>query len=148
MDEQVQAGNIDAILHKLSGQRDKIVNYDIDLKKWKIKSLYVNAMWVKRLDEPSAELVMKGLLYVPSAKLRGALSVCEILMIGPDVKSAKVGDFVLVPVQFIATDAMRLVDGFKTYYIREDAALSVVEYEGSKEEAYQNIQDEVVNNAE
>jgi hypothetical protein len=138
---------VEAILAQYE-KPDKLVNYDLNLDKWDVVGLFKEAIWVQRLDEPTAyQMLSKGGIVLPNNnKVRGLYSPCKILMIGPDVKTAKVGSIVLISGAALVHDAMRVKEGFKTYFVREDMLVSEIEYNGPELEAFENIQDKVSSN--
>lgn len=135
----LQNTNISHAVKKLY-QSEKIVNYDIDLSKWKIKHLYKDTLWVQLLDEPDADTVKMGAIYVPAAKAKGLYRLGRVIKCGPDTKSAKEGEIIRFP-QGVGQPYEQNVGGFKTWLLREDSVMAVVEFEGSQEELAENLRD-------
>lgn len=120
---------------------EKIVNHDITFDNWDIEYVYKEMVWIKRLDEPDATFVQKGLILLPVTQTKAPFAICEVLMVGPDVKKTKVGDFVFIPIANCSTYAQKTVGGYKTYFVREDGILAGVKYVGPK-----NVQEDIQEN--
>ena len=118
---------------------EKLVNHNVDFKKWKIKKLYKDTLWVKLVDSPDAELVQVGSIVVRSDNTKGPYRFAEVIMIGPDVENAVVGDIVMFP-NGTGQPAHRSHEGYKTHFIREDAVTAVLEFEGTDSEMQKDIE--------
>lgn len=144
MDDEVKNRMVEAILDN-NRHDDKIVNFDLDLDKWDVVGLFQDAIWVQRLDEPSANHIAtkSGLIIPNNNRVRGQFSPIKILKVGPDVKTAKENDYALVHQQHMVHDAMKIIDGYKTYYLRESTLMSKIAYRGTEEEAKQDIEQKI-----
>lgn len=121
--------------------QDKVVNFDVNLNKWSITNLYGNTLWVKMIDEPNAEYVMKkGLLLKTEQATRGFFRIGQILKCGNKTEHAKEQDFVLIP-PHTGIMGLKDVDGFKTIFISEDKIMAVIEFDGTPEDLQENIED-------
>lgn len=118
--------NIKAIAEKYT-RSEKIVDHDLNLNNWTFKNLYGNTLWILRLDEPDANLILKNNIVLMPEQVKGLYSLGKVLMIGDTVKHAKVGEYIIFPSQGFGQSAQKTVDGYKTYFIREDAVMAVVE---------------------
>jgi hypothetical protein len=143
-DNEALDRKIDAVLEKIKATTNKIINYDIDLKNWKILSLRKDAIWMQRLDEPSATMFVRNGIVQTASSIKGPFAICKVLMVGKDITDINVGDTYLVPSPLCSVDAMRIVDGYKTYYVKEDALMSRIEYEGTEEEQKKSIEDDIL----
>lgn len=123
---------------------EKIVNYDITFDNWDIDYVYKEMVWVKRLDEPDSTFISKGLLILPVSESKAPFAICEVIMVGPDVKKTKAGDFVFVPKVNCVTNAQKTVGGYKTYFVREDGILAGIKYKGNPEDIKKDIEDNVL----
>lgn len=122
---------------------EKIINHDISLDSWKIKKLYKDTLWLKLLDEPDADLIKKGMLYVKPASAKGKYRIAEVILSGPDTIHAKTGDRVILS-NSVGQDGYRSYEGYKTWFVKEDAIMAVIEFEGTDEEMVQNIEDQLL----
>jgi len=134
---------IEAVVAKSQTRTERIVNHNIDLKDWKITQLYKDTLWVRLLDEPDTNQVVKNGLYLPTSSAKGIYSLGEILLCGPETKYALVGTRVLF-VKQVGQPAHRTVDGYKTHFVKEDAVMAVMEYDGTEEEMKQDITDQIL----
>lgn len=134
---------IEAVIAQGQSRNEKLINHKIDLKDWKITQLYKDTLWVKLLDEPDANNVMRNGIILAVSQAKGIYSIGEILMAGPDTKYAKVGSRVLF-IKHVGQPAERTVDGYKTHFVKEDAVMAVMEYNGTDEEMKQDITDQIL----
>lgn len=146
MTDEVKDRNLVAVLDSIQGKynKEKLVNWDIDLKNYKPKDLYGTTLWVQKLDDPSAHLVQKGLLALPTSSIKGPASICKVLMCGPKTEHAKENEIVLVPQGAFHTSAMRVVEGYNTYFIKEEFVLCVLQYEGTIEDVKKDIEENIL----
>jgi hypothetical protein len=121
---------------------EKIVNYNIDFSRWKIKNLYKDALWVQLIDEPDADTIVKNGITIPVSKSKGLYRLGKVLMCGPDVKHATVGEFIRFP-QGVGTPYEQSVEGFRTWLIREDAVMAVVEFDGTVAEMASHLENDI-----
>lgn len=112
---------------------EKIVNYDLDFSKWEVKKLYSNTLWVQLIDEPDADTIQKGLLTIPVSHAKGLYRIGRVLMTGPDVKHAKVNEYIRFS-QGVGQPYEVKVGGYRTWLLREDQVMMVVEPPFSNEE--------------
>lgn len=124
---------------------EKIINHDVDLNKWNIRSLYKDTLWLKLLDEPDADLLKKGSLFVKASQIKGPYRLAEVIMVGPDSVNAKPGDRVILP-QMTGQPGYRSYEGFKTWFVKEDAIMAVLDFEGTDEEMHQDIEEQLLLN--
>lgn len=144
INENLQHAAIADRLRKLTAD-EKIVNYDITFDNWEIDYVYKEMVWVKRLDEPDANFIAsKGGIILTPGDSKAPYAICEVLLVGPDVKKTKKGDFVLVPKVNCAASAQKIVDGYKTYFVREDGIMAGVTYKGKKEDIKADIEQNVL----
>jgi hypothetical protein len=122
---------------------EKIVNHDIDLTKWNVKALYKDTLWVKLLDEPDADLLKKGSLFVKINTVKGPYRLGEVIMTGPDTVNAKTGDKVIIP-QMTGQPGYRSYEGYKTWFVKEDAVMAVLEFDGDDVAMQQDIEDQLL----
>ena len=121
----LQENNIRAAVKKLY-KTEKIVNYDLDFSKWEIKKLYGTTLWVQLIDEPDADTIQKGLLTIPVSQAKGLYRIGKVLMAGCDVKQATAGEYIRFP-QGVGSPYEVKVGGYKTWLIREEQVMMVVE---------------------
>lgn len=121
----LQENNIRAAVKKLY-KTEKIVNYDLDFSKWEIKKLYGTSLWVQLIDEPDADTIQKGLLTVPVSQAKGLYRIGKVLMAGCDVKQATVGEYIRFS-QGVGSPYEVKVGGYKTWLLREEQVMMVVE---------------------
>jgi co-chaperonin GroES (HSP10) len=124
-------------------ESNKIVNHNINLEQWKITKLYKDCLWVKLLDEPDANTVMKNGLVLMTSHAKGVYSLGEILMTGDESKHAKVGDKVLF-IKHVGQPAHCTVDGYKTHFVKEDAVMAIMEFNGTPEEMKTDIENQIL----
>jgi hypothetical protein len=124
---------------------EKIVNHDIDLTKWNVKALYKDTLWVKLLDEPDADLIQRGSLYVKVNMAKGAYRLGEVIMTGPDAVNAKAGDKVIIP-QMAGQPGYRSYEGYKTWFVKEDAVMAVLVFDGDEAEMRKDIEEQLLLN--
>lgn len=137
----LQKTNIDHVVKKLY-QSEKIVNHDIDMTKWDIKKLYKDTLWLKMIDDPDANTIMsKGGIALPVNTAKGLYRIGQVLMCGPGVVDAKEGDYVRFNTG-LGQPYEKIVDGYKTALVREDAIMMVVEFKGDDVE--QDIIDNIL----
>lgn len=122
---------------------EKIVNHDVDLNKWNVKTLYKDTLWLKLLDEPDADLLKKGSLYVKPNTAKGKYRLAEVILAGPDAVHAKPGDRVILS-NSVGQDGYRTYEGYKTWFVKEDAIMAVIEFEGTDEEMVQDIEEQLL----
>jgi hypothetical protein len=135
--------NLEAIVQKFS-KSEKIVNHDITYDKWNITHLYGSTLWVKRLDEPDADSVMKGGVILTLNQAKGLYAIGQVIMAGAEVKHAKQGHYILFPSTGFGQSAQKVVDGYKTYFLREDSVMAVVSFDGDESEIPAEIEREVL----
>ncbi len=133
---------VDSVVNSLP-RSEKIVNHNVDLKDWKITTLYKDTLWVKLLDEPDATTVKKNGIVMAVSQAKGVYSLGEVLMSGPDVKHASTGQRIMF-IKQAGQPAHRNVDGYKTWFVREDAVLAVVEYDGTDEQMKEDIKNQIL----
>lgn len=133
---------VDSVVKNIP-RSEKIVNHNIDLKDWKILNLYKDSLWVQLIDEPDASTVVKNGITLTVSQAKGVYSIGKILMTGPDVKHATVGSHVLF-IKQAGQPAHRNVDGYKSWFVREDAVMAVIEYEGTEEEMKADITNQIL----
>lgn len=118
---------------------DQIVNYDADLSKWNIKQCLKDVVWLLMVDEPDDTLVKRGSLYVKTKELNNnAFRIGLVMAIGPDVKTVQKGDYVIIP-PTVGIYGHKTHKGNKTWFVREDTIISVVEFDGSDDEMIENL---------
>jgi hypothetical protein len=135
--------NLSAIVDKFS-KTEKIVDHNISYDKWNITHLYGSTLWVKRLDEPDADSVIKGGIVLTVNQAKGLYAIGQVIMAGSDVKYAKPGQYILFPATGYGQSAQKVVDGFKTYFIREDSVMAVVSFDGDESEIPAEIEREIL----
>jgi len=133
---------VDSVVNSIP-RSEKIVNHNIDLKDWRIVNLYKDSLWVKLIDEPDAHTVIKNGIVLTTTQAKGPYSLGEILMTGPDVKHAVVGSHILF-VKQVGQPAHRSVDGYKSWFVREDAVMAVIEYVGTAEQMKNDITNQIL----
>ena len=129
---KLQTATINHAVNKLY-KTEKIVNYDLDLSRWKIKNLYKDTLWVQLLDEPDADTIVRNGITIPISQTKGLFRLGKVLMSGPDVNYAKEGEIVRFA-QNVGMPYEQKVGGYKTWLLREDAVIAVVEFMGTNEE--------------
>jgi hypothetical protein len=122
---KLQDENIKAAVKKLY-QSEKIVDYNLDFSKWTIKKLYGTTLWVQLIDEPDVDTIQKGLITIPVNQAKGLYRIGKVLMNGCDVKQAGVGEYIRFP-QGVGSPYEVKVDGYKTWLLREEQVMMVVE---------------------
>jgi co-chaperonin GroES (HSP10) len=137
----LQNASINHAIKKLY-KTEKIVNYDLDLSKWKIKHLYKDTLWVQLLDEPDADTIMRNGIAIPVSQSKGLFRLGKVLMCGPDAKHATSGEIIRFS-QGVGQPYEQKVDGYKTWLIREDAVIAVVEFDGTSEEMKTDLEDNI-----
>jgi len=133
---------VESIVNSLP-RREKLINHNIDLKQWKVKHIYKDTLWVKLIDEPDASTVLKNGIVLTSSQAKGPYSLGEVLMVGGDVVHAKVGDHVMF-IKQVGQPAHRSVDGYKSWFVKEDAIMAVLEFEGTPEEMHEDITNQIL----
>lgn len=126
-------------------RNERIVNYDLDLSKWTFKKLYGNTLWVKMLDEPNADTVLKNNIYVPVSSTKSPYRLGQVLMAGKDVKEALEGEFIQYPYG-LGQLYTKCVDGYKTILIRESDVVAVVQHDGDVQTAIEEIKETILIN--
>jgi len=131
----------DNILHAVRKMynTERIVNHNINTKQWKIKNLYRDTLWVKLIDEPDADTIMRGGIAIPVATTKGLFRLGQVMMCGPDIKYANVGEIVRFP-QGVGQPYEKSVDGYKTWLLREESVIAVVEFDGTEEEYKEHLE--------
>lgn len=121
--------------------QDKVVNHDVKLDKWEIKNLYKDTLWVKMVDEPEADFIASkgGIILTASQKTRGFFRIGQVLKCGEDTKYAKEGQYILIPPQ-TGIIGFKSKEGYKTSFIKEDAVMAVIEFDGDDEQLQEHIQ--------
>lgn len=137
----LQTANISNAIRQFTNT-ERIVNYDVDLSKWKIKHLYKDTLWVQLLDEPSSDTVMQRGLILPVSQVKALYRLGRVILCGDDVKHAKVGEIVRFP-QGIGQPYEQSVDGYKTWLLREDSVMAVVEFIGTEDEMNDHIVNDI-----
>lgn len=122
---KIQDENIKSAVRKLY-QSEKIVDYNLDFSKWTIKKLYGTTLWIQLIDEPDADTIQKGLLTIPVNQAKGLYRIGRVLLAGSDVKQAQVGEYIRFP-QGVGSPYEIKVDGYKTWLLREEQVMMVVE---------------------
>jgi hypothetical protein len=135
--------NLAAIVEQFS-KTEKIVNHNINYDKWDITHLYGSTLWVKRLDEPDADSVLKGGIVLTVNQAKGLYAIGQVIMAGSDVKYAKPGQYILFPSTGFGQSAQKVKDGYKTYFIREDSVMAVVTFDGDESEIPAEIEREIL----
>lgn len=135
--------NLAAIVEQFS-KTEKIVNHNINYDKWDITHLYGSTLWVKRLDEPDADSVLKGGIVLTVNQAKGLYAIGQVIMAGSDVKYAKSGQYILFPSTGFGQSAQKVKDGYKTYFIREDSVMAVVTFDGDESEIPAEIEREIL----
>jgi hypothetical protein len=123
--QPLQQNNISAAIKKLY-KTERIVNYDLDFSKWEVKKLYNTTLWIQLIDEPDADTIQKGLLTIPVQQAKGLYRIGRVLMAGPEVKHAQVGEYIRFP-QGVGSPYEVKVGGYKTWLLREEQVMMVVE---------------------
>ena len=115
--------------------KDQAVNFDIDLKKWDIEQPMDDVVWVLMLDEPDSEFVKldSGIFLQTQQKTRGYFRIGKALKVGPNVKHIKEGNFLLIPPN-MGVLGHKTEQGYKTTFIKENAVMSTISFNGTKEE--------------
>lgn len=126
---KLQVRNIEDVAVK-AFRTEKIVEHNLDLSEWEIDRLYKDTLWVKLLDEPDAHTIKQGALYIPAARTKGVYRFAQVLMCGDETKYAKAGEYVRFPSMGVGMPYEKIVDGYKTYLIRETDVVAVVKYVG------------------
>jgi hypothetical protein len=141
--QPLQQNVISAAIKKLY-KTEKIVNYDLDFSKWEILKLYGNTLWVQLIDEPDADTIQKGLITVPVSHTKGLYRIGCVLMAGCDVKQAHVGEYIRFP-QGVGSPYEVKVGGYRTWLLREDQVMMVVEPPSKdKEEIRKHIEETIL----
>lgn len=113
-------------------QTEKIVDYDIKYSDWNIDTILHTTLWVQRLDEPDADLLVSGgeggILLTPAQwqRTKGLYSIGKVLKVGPKVESVKEGNYVMFGSVNIGQTAQKPVDGFQTHFLRETDVIAIV----------------------
>ena len=134
---------IEAVVANSQSRTERIVNHNINLKDWKITQLYKDTLWVKLLDEPDTNQVKKNGIFLPTSSAKGIYSLGEILMVGPETKYATVGSRVLF-IKQVGQPAHRSIDGYKTHFVKEDAVMAVMEFEGTDDAMREDITNQIL----
>lgn len=129
---KLQDENIKAAVKKLY-QTEKIVDYNLDFSQWAIKKLYGTTLWVQLIDEPDADTIQKGLITIPVNQAKGLYRIGKVLMAGCDVKQANIGEYIRFP-QGVGSPYEVKVGGYKTWLLREEQVMMVVEPPSKDEE--------------
>lgn len=140
--QPLQQNVISAAVKKLY-KTEKIVNYDLDFSKWEIKKLYGTTLWVQLIDEPDADTIQKGLLTIPVSQAKGLYRIGKVLMAGCDVKQAKEGEYIRFP-QGVGSPYEVKVGGYKTWLLREEQVMMVVEPPFKDEEEIRKHVEEMI----
>lgn len=136
---KLQEENVSTAIKKLY-KTEKIVNWDLDFTNWKIKQLYKDTLWVKLLDEPEADAIVRNGIAIPvSSSSQGLYRLAQVIKAGPDTVHAKEGHIIRFS-KGLGMPYEQKVDNYKTWLIREDAIIAVVEYDGTDEEMMQHIE--------
>lgn len=137
----LQQSNISNVVSKLY-QSEKIVNYDLDLSRWKFKKLYKDTLWVQLLDDPDADTLLRNGVYRPISSVKPPYRIGRVIMAGQDTKEAKEGEYITFS-QGLGAPYNRTYEGFKTCLLREEQVMAVVEFDGTPEEIKKNMEDAV-----
>lgn len=121
---------------------EKIVNHEINQTQWNIKHLYGNTLWIQLLDEPDADTVVSGSLVLPVASAKGMYRLGKILKCGPKTEFAKEGEYVKF-MHNVGQPWEKSVDGYKTWVIREDAIMAVVDFDGDEQALQKHLLEDV-----
>lgn len=121
---------------------EKIVNYDLDQSKWTIKHLYKDTIWVQLLDEPDADTLIRNGLLIPVNQVRGLYRLGKVILCGEETRYAKVGEIVRFP-QGVGQPYEQKVGGYKTFLLREDSVMAVVEFQGTEDEMDEHITNDI-----
>ena len=127
---------------KNSYRTEKIVNYDLDQTKWTIKHLYKDTIWVQLLDEPDADTVERNGIIVPVNQVKGLYRLGKVILCGAETKYAQVGEIVRFP-QGVGQPYEQKVGGYKTWLLREDSVMAVVEFQGTEAELADHILNDI-----
>lgn len=120
---------------------DQIVNFDVDFSKWNVKTPLKDVVWLLMVDEPDEDLSKKGSLYVPTQSVnKNAFRVGFALKVGPKVETIKENDYVLIP-PTVGVYGHKTYQGHKTWFVPENACISTIEFDGSKDEMIKNIKE-------
>jgi hypothetical protein len=120
---------------------DQIVNYDVDYSKWNVKQCLKDVVWLLMVDEPDEDMVKKGSLFIQTSTLnKNAFRIGLVMKTGPKVETLKEGDYVIIP-PTVGVYGHKSHDGHKTWFVPENAVISVIEFDGSKEEMIANIKE-------
>lgn len=129
---KLQDENIKAAVRKLY-QSEKIVDYNLDFSQWVIKKLYGTTLWVQLIDEPDADTIQKGMITIPVNQAKGLYRIGRVLMAGCDVRQADVGEYIRFP-HGVGSPYEVKVGGYKTWLLREEQVMMVVEPPSKDEE--------------
>lgn len=115
--------------------KDAVVNFDVDLSKWNVEQPLSDVLWVLMLDEPDTDHVTlsSGIVLQTQQKIRGHFRIGKALKVGPNVKTVKEGDFLLIPPN-TGMLGHKSEQGYKTLFIKEDYIMSVINFNGSKDD--------------
>jgi hypothetical protein len=138
----LQQNNISAAIKKLY-KTEKIVNYDLDFSQWEIKKLYGTTLWVQLIDEPDADTIQKGLLTVPVSQAKGLYRIGKVLMAGCDVSHANIGEYIRFPLGVGSPYEVK-VGGYRTWLLREEQVMMVVEPPSKDEEEIRRHVEETI----
>ena len=64
-------------------------------------------------------------------------------MVGPETKYATVGSRVLF-IKQVGQPAHRSIDGYKTHFVKEDAVMAVMEFEGTDDAMREDITNQIL----
>lgn len=138
----LQQSNISEGIRKLY-RTEKIVNHDLDFSKWTIKKLYGNTLWIQLLDEPVGDIIMRNGLAVPVNQAKGLYRIARVLMAGGGVVEAKEGDYIRFP-HGTGSPYEQIVGGYKTWLLREDHVMMVVNPPSEDEEEIRKLIEDTV----
>ena len=120
---------------------DQIVNYDVDFSKWNVKTPLKDVVWLLMVDEPDEEIIEKNGLFVPTKLVnKNAFRIGMAMKVGPKVEVVKEGDYVIIP-PTTGVYGHKTHGGHKTWFVPESAIISVIEFDGNKDEMIQNMKE-------
>lgn len=121
---------------------EKIVDHNLDVSRWKIKNIYKDTIWVQLLDEPDADAIMRNGIVIPTSQTRPPFRFGKVIMCGDETKYAKVGEIVRFPYG-IGQPYDQTYGGYKTWMLREDSVIAVVEFDGNDAELQQHLTNDI-----
>jgi co-chaperonin GroES (HSP10) len=113
-------------------QTEKIVDYNVKYNDWNIDTIFYNTLWIQRLDEPDADLLLSGgeggILLTPQQfrQTKGLYSIGKVIKAGAKAEIAKEGDYVMFGATGVGQSAQKPLGGYQTYFIRESDVIAIV----------------------